>query len=204
MSLTATRHRESIRAYLLASAESTRTAADQCAGDLAKAARLIADAFRAGSKLLICGNGGSAADAQHIATEFTSTLTRSFVRDPLPAIALTTDTSFLTAFSNDFGFDDVFSRQVMALGRKSDVLLSLSTSGNSVNVVRAAEAAKRLGMSAIAFTGSGGGKLAPIADIAIRVPADTTGHIQETHVALYHAMCFEVEEMLFPGRGGTA
>jgi phosphoheptose isomerase len=187
-------------AYVAESAETTRRSADACVQDLLRAVDVVAQSFKSGGKLLICGNGGSAADAQHLATEFTSTLTRDFVRPSLPAIALTTDTSFLTAYGNDFGFDGIFARQVEGLGRRGDALLALSTSGNSQNIVRAIETAKSMGIATIAFTGLGGGRAAELAAIAIRVPSKTTGHIQEAHVALYHALCAAVEDILYPGR----
>lgn len=160
------------------------------------AARLIADAFRSGGKLLLCGNGGSAADCQHMAAEFTSILTKDFNRPGLPAIALTTDTSFLTAFSNDSGFEGIFSRQVQALGKPGDVLVAISTSGNSPNVVRAVETARSGGVRTIALTGSGG-RLKQMTDIAIAVPSTATSHIQEAHLAIEHIICDVVERLLF-------
>jgi D-sedoheptulose 7-phosphate isomerase len=190
----------SLKAYVLEGAEVTRRSAHECAEDAARAADTIASAFRSGGKLLICGNGGSAADSQHIATEFTSTLTRDFEREPLPAIALTADTSFLTAFSNDFGYDGVFERLVHGLGHRGDALLGLTTSGNSRNVVRAIAAANSQGMATISFTGQDGGEAAHLAAIAVRVPSRVTGHIQEAHIALAHGLCAAVEDILFPGR----
>jgi D-sedoheptulose 7-phosphate isomerase len=184
------------RAYLLASAEVKRRAAEVCAGQAAEAAEFIAAAFRAGGKLLLCGNGGSAADCQHLAAEFVSTMRKEVHREGLPALALTTDTSFLTAFSNDFGFEGVFERQVRALGRAGDVLLAVSTSGNSANVLRAVEAARSLGMPTVALTGAQG-KLAQLADVAIQVPSDDTQHIQECHLALEHLLCDLTECLLF-------
>jgi D-sedoheptulose 7-phosphate isomerase len=156
------------------------------------------DAVRAGGKLLICGNGGSAADAQGLATEFVSTLTTDRRRPAIPAIALTTDTSILTAVANDFGFDGVFARQVEALGRPGDVLLGISTSGNSRDVVLAVEEARRRGLATIALTGRGGGALAGLVDANVRVPSDATSHVQEGHLALEHALAFAVEDALYP------
>lgn len=160
------------------------------------AAKVIADTFRSGGKLLLCGNGGSAADCQHMATEFTSRLTKDFPRPALPAIALTTDTSFLTAFPNDVNFEDIFTRQVEALGKPGDVLLGISTSGNSPNVIRAAETARRIGLRVLTLTGAGG-RLVTLADVAVAVPSNVTTHIQEAHLAIEHAICDTVERLLF-------
>ena len=164
---------------------------------IADAALLIASAFQSGGKLLLCGNGGSAADCQHMATEFTSRLTKDFDRPALPAIALTTDTSFLTAYANDLGFEDIFGRQIQALGKPGDVLLGISTSGSSANIIRAVEVARTAGLKTIALTGSGG-KLGALADVAIAVPSTKTSHIQEAHLAIEHAICDAVERILFP------
>jgi phosphoheptose isomerase len=182
--------------HLLNSAEVKRQTAAECAGSIAKAADLIARSFRSGGKLLLCGNGGSAADCQHMAAEFVSRLSKNFERRALPAIALTTDTSFLTAFSNDCGFEGVFARQIEALGCAGDVLLGISTSGNSLNVIRAVETAKSKGMRTIALTGNTG-RLPAIADVAITVPSSATQHIQETHLAVEHIVCELVEDFLF-------
>jgi D-sedoheptulose 7-phosphate isomerase len=190
-----------VRSYLAESATVKRLTADACAEAIAAAAGVIADAFRAGGKLLICGNGGSAADCQHMAAELTSRLTKDFERPGLPAIALTTDTSFLTAFANDCGFDGVFARQVQALGRPGDVLLGISTSGNSANVLQAVELARAGGLRTVSLTGAGG-RLAKLADVAIAVPSDDTQHIQETHLAVEHLLCLLVEAALF-GRSLT-
>ncbi|MCC7207349.1 MAG: D-sedoheptulose 7-phosphate isomerase [Anaerolineae bacterium] len=184
------------REHLLQGIDVRRAAADACLPDILAAADLIGAAFRAGNKLLLCGNGGSAADCQHMAAEFTSRLTMDYARPGLPALALTTDTSFLTAFSNDIGFEDVFMRQVQALGREGDVLLGISTSGGSKNVVRAVEQARRMGMRTIALIG-GGGKLRDLADVCISVPSAVTQHIQETHLAIEHIVCHLVERDLY-------
>jgi D-sedoheptulose 7-phosphate isomerase len=189
---------DTIRGYLSDSARTLDALADGCAEDVAKAASLVADAVRAGGKLLICGNGGSAADAQGLATEFVSTLTTDRLRPAIPAIALTTDTSILTAIANDFGFDGVFVRQVEAIARPGDVLLGISTSGNSVDVLLAVEAARARGLVTIALTGASGGKLGGAVDVAIRVPSDVTSHIQEGHLAVEHAVAFAVEDALYP------
>jgi D-sedoheptulose 7-phosphate isomerase len=189
------------RDHLLASAETKRRYAETSAGDLVTVARWIAECFARGGKLMLCGNGGSAADCQHIAAEFTSILTQTFNRRALPAIALTTDTSFLTARGNDYGFDSVFSRQVEALGKPGDVLVGSSTSGNSNNVLLAFETARRMGLRTIGMTGRGGGKMIDAADLALRVPADVTAHIQECHIAMGHVIVAIVEKYLFNSDG---
>jgi D-sedoheptulose 7-phosphate isomerase len=188
-----------VRAHLEETAHVSRLAAERCTGAVVAAAGVIADAFGAGGKVLLCGNGGSAADCQHVAAEFVSRLTRDFDRPGLPAIALTTDTSFLTAFANDVGFEGVFARQVQALGRPGDVLVAISTSGTSANVLRAVETATALGMATIALTGRHG--LHDVgAGVTIAVPSDVTSHVQEIHLALEHALCDLVERALFGDR----
>ena len=171
--------------------------ADQEAASIAAAADLIATTFRAGGKLLLCGNGGSAADCQHMAAELVGRLTRDMSRPGLPAIALTTDTSFLTAYSNDFGFDAVFARQVQALGSRGDVLITISTSGASPNVLAAVDEAKRVGLSIVALLGEAG-PLADLADVAIRVPSRDTQLIQQVHLAVEHLICHLIERTLYP------
>src|SRR2546425_2445259 len=189
--------RETTRAYLRESADIKRRTGEECEDAILAAADLIVRTFRDGGKVLLCGNGGSAADCQHMATEFVSRLTKSFERPGLPAIALTTDTSFLTAFANDCGFDGVFERQVQALGRPGDVLIGISTSGNSPNVVRAVRVARAAGLHSVVLTGAHG-LLAGLADVAISVPSTDTQHIQETHLAIEHLICWLVERDLFP------
>ena len=177
------------------------TAAAPAVHSIVAAAQVICDAFRTGGKLLLCGNGGSAADCQHMATEFMNLLHKDFVRAPLPAIALTTDSSFLTAFGNDFkDFSGVFARQVRALGKAGDVLLAISTSGTSPNVLDAIAAARDLNLRTIALTGRGG-RLAGMADIAIAVPSSHVHHIQEAHLAIEHIICELVEQLLFDPQG---
>jgi phosphoheptose isomerase len=185
-----------VRAHLAGTAEVLRLTLEQCAPAIVAAADLVADSFRKGGKLMICGNGGSAADCQHLAAEFTSRLTIDFPRPALPALALTTDTSFLTAYANDIDFEGVFARQVEALGKPEDVLLGISTSGSSKNVVRAVEAARSLKAKTIVLTGNRG-CLRELAEIAICVPSDSTQHIQETHLAIEHLVCHFVERALF-------
>lgn len=162
---------------------------------LLEAARVTSDAMHNGRKLLVCGNGGSAADSQHIVAEFVARLTID--RPALPAVALTTDTSILTAVSNDSSFDNVFSRQVEALGREGDVLLAISTSGNSRNCIKALELARELHITTVTFTGNGGGKMAALADINVVVPSTITMNIQESQLALEHIYCMLVERCYF-------
>lgn len=187
-----------VRTYLLETSDVARRTAETCAEDVAAAAELLVNALLDGGRILLCGNGGSAADSQHLAAEFVSTLTVDNRRPAIPAIALTTDTSILTAIANDFGFEGVFARQVEALGRASDVLIGISTSGSSEDVVRAFEQAAVQGIRTIALTGEPGGKLAPMANVAIRVPSAETSHIQECHIAVGQLLAFMVEETLYP------
>ncbi|HYG70959.1 MAG TPA: D-sedoheptulose 7-phosphate isomerase [Actinomycetota bacterium] len=189
---------ERIRTYLLETARTAERAVETCAEDVASAAELIAASLRDGGKVLFCGNGGSAGDAQHLATEFVSTLTLERRRPALAAIALTTDTSLLTAVANDFGFEEVFARQVEALGREGDVLVGISTSGRSRNVIRAFEQARTRNLRTLALTGAGGGTLAPLADVTVRVPSEETSHIQELHIAIGQLIAFLVEDVLHP------
>jgi D-sedoheptulose 7-phosphate isomerase len=193
--------RQRARVHLLASAEVKQRVVEQCVEAILAAAQLIAETFQSGGKLLLCGNGGSAADCQHMAAELVNRLTKDFERPGLPAIALTTDTSFLTAFANDNGFAGVFARQVQALGKGGDVLLGISTSGNSANVIRAVETARAAHLHTVVLTGSGGG-LAGMAHVAIVVPSTNTQHIQEAHLAIEHVLCDLVERSLFGGKDG--
>ena len=189
----------SLRARLDAHLEGSRSvqlrAATACADAVVAAAHMIADTFAAGGKILICGNGGSAADSQHFAAEFVSQLTKEYARPGLPAIALTTDTSILTAYANDFGFEGVFERQVRALGRPGDVLVALSTSGNSENVRRAVRAARETGLRTIGLLGEGG-QLTVEVDCPVVVPSRNTQHIQESLLPMEHAICDLVERLL--------
>ena len=166
-----------------------------------EAGRVTAEAMKAGRKLMVCGNGGSAADSQHLVAEFVSRLTVD--RPAMRAIALTTDTSILTAIGNDYSYDNVFERQVEALGQEGDVLLAISTSGNSKNCVKALKLAKSMGVHTIAYTGNKGGAMAELADINAIVPSDTTMNIQESHLALEHIFCMVVERFYFGEDFGT-
>jgi len=185
-----------ISAIFEASAKARDVFLTECATELEQAIDLIADALRDGRKLLLFGNGGSAADAQHIAAEFVGRFMRE--RRGLPAIALTTDTSALTAIGNDYGFDEVFARQVRALGVRGDVALAISTSGRSPNVLRAVKAARDVGLKVVALTGGDGGSLAAAADVSLRVSASTLSpRIQETHILVGHVICELVDQRLF-------
>ena len=162
-----------------------------------RTARLLIETFDSGGRAYVCGNGGSAADAQHIAGELAGRFRRE--RRPLPCVALTTDTSVLTAVGNDYGFKDVFARQVEALGGEGDVLWALSTSGSSANVLVAVEAARRRRMRVAAMTGAGGGALAELADVCFRAPAERTDLVQQLHQLAYHVICELIDEH-FAGR----
>ena len=162
------------------------------------AAELIARSFERGGKLLLCGNGGSAGDAQHIAAELVVRLTPRFERGALPAISLSTDTSLITACANDYGYDHIFARQVEALGRVGDVLMGITTSGKSPNVVLAFEAARKIGIHTVLLSAGDGARCAPLADIAILVPTPEPVHpgtIQESHIAVGHIICELVERL---------
>jgi len=170
------------------------------AADVQRAADLIAEAFKANGKLLVFGNGGSAADAQHIAGELVNRFLQE--RKALPAIALTTDGGVLTCIANDTGFENVFARQIEALGTKGDVCLAISTSGTSPNVTVACEQARKQGMIVIGLLGRDGGSVAALCDLALIVQSDDTQRIQETHNLIGHIICELVEGELFPSQGG--
>jgi D-sedoheptulose 7-phosphate isomerase len=184
-----------VRALLEASAQVKRDLAQQAEG-VAAAAALVGDAFRSGHKVLLFGNGGSAADAQHIAAEWCGRLSRE--RDPLPALALSANSSDLTALANDYGFEEVFARLVRAHANRGDVVIAISTSGNSPNVLRGVEAARAIGAHTVAWSGKGGGKLAAMVDRALVVPSDDTQRIQEAHITLGHIIAELVDDALFP------
>jgi D-sedoheptulose 7-phosphate isomerase len=163
---------------------------------IATVAEVLEQCFRNGGKVLFCGNGGSAADAQHLAAEFSGRF--YYDRPPLPSEALHVNTSFLTAVANDYHFDLVFARAVRGQGKPGDVLVGLSTSGHSPNVVKAFEVAREIGMVTVALTGEGGGKMAPLADHLLDVPSGDTPRIQEAHITIGHILCEIVEQRLFP------
>ena len=168
---------------------------EQIHAAVVQAGELTAKAMQGGKKLMVCGNGGSAADAQHLVAEFVSRLTVD--RPALRPVALTTDTSILTAIGNDYSYDNVFERQVEALGIPGDVLLAISTSGNSKNCVKALRLAKQMGIHTVAYTGNNGGQMSAIADINVIIPSSTTMNIQESHLALEHIFCMVVERFYF-------
>lgn len=176
-----------------------RATMNTVAGDFEAALSALVSAVRSGGKILFCGNGGSAADAQHLATELVVRYVRD--RDPIAAIALTTDSSALTAAGNDYGYEHVFARQVRALGGKGDVLIAISTSGHSPNVLKALEQARSQEMVTIGLSGRDGGAMAGLCDVSIVVPAQDTAHIQEMHIAIGHMLCgaLEVELGLIKG-----
>ena len=186
-----------IQDSLRASAETKLKIAEQCTADISKAIDLIVQAFKNKKKILLCGNGGSAADAQHLAAEFVIRLSPAIKRPGLPAIALTTDSSNLTAGANDFGYDNVFARSVEALGNEGDVLIGISTSGNSASVNNALVRAREKKMVTIALLGKDGGKSKSFADLAIVVPSDDTQRIQEGHITIGHIIFQEVEQEMF-------
>ena len=190
---------DGIRQHFIAS----RDVLDASLADAAFVARMgeiaarIEQCLRGGGKVLLAGNGGSAADAQHIAGEL---LSRLFIdRAPLPAIALTTDSAVLTAIGNDYGYEQVFARQVTALGRRGDIFIAISTSGRSPNILKAVEAAKAAGVTTIAFTGNSNAPLASACDLALRVPSAVTPLIQQVYLAAAHAICERVERAMFGG-----
>jgi len=170
---------------------------DELTDQLLQAVDLLEDCFKTGNKLLLCGNGGSAADCQHIATELMIRLSHHIQRPALPAIALTTDTSNLTAGGNDIGFENVFARNVEGLGNKGDVLLAISTSGNSKNIIKAVNTARSKGVKVIGFLGGTGGELKNIVDLPIIIPSSNVQRIQEGHITIAHIICELVEDKLY-------
>lgn len=186
-----------IIASLNESSETKLKIKDQLMEDILKAVDLLATGFKKGNKLLLCGNGGSAADCQHIATELMIRLSHHIKRPALPAIALTTDTSNLTAGGNDIGFENVFARNVEGLGNQGDILLAISTSGNSPNVIKATHAAHNKGMKVIGFLGGSGGKLKELVDLPIVIPSSNVQRIQEGHITIAHIICELVEDKLY-------
>ena len=191
-----TLHLENIKEYLNESAEVKRLVAQKQSATILLAAGLLVDSFKNGNKLLLCGNGGSAADCQHLAAEFVNRLSSNFERQGLPAMALTTDTSFLTAFINDYNFDDVFKRQFETFGKPGDVMLGITTSGQSINILKALDAAKQQEMKTIALLGQGGEAVGK-ADVSIIVSSDKTQYMQEAHLAIEHILCSLVERILY-------
>lgn len=189
-----------VRAGLAESADTQRATAEACAPAIVRAAERLIETFRGGGRLLAFGNGGSAADAQHLAAELAGRFERE--RPGLPALALTANSSDLTAIGNDYGFDEVFARLVRAHGRPGDLAVAISTSGNSANVLAGVAAARAAGLATLGLAGRGGGKLAPAVDLAIVVPSDGTARIQEAHICVIHLLCELVDTVLFPGTAG--
>jgi len=190
-------HQKRIKAHFADSARLKQEAADAMAPHIARAAGLFTDCLFADGKILSCGNGGSAADAQHFAAELVGRFERE--RPELPAIALSTDTSLMTAVANDYSFEQVFAKQVRALGGKGDVLLAISTSGNSANVVAAVQAAQEREMHVVALTGKGGGRMGELlgpGDVHLCVPHDRTMRIQEVHLLTIHCLCDAIDATL--------
>ena len=184
--------KENIKSQILESAKIKKEMVKIGVESIEKAAELLIESIKAGGKILWCGNGGSAADAQHLATELMGGMS-DHDRMPIPSIALTTDSSFITAWSNDTDFDSIFSRQVQGLGEEGDVLVGISTSGNSENIINALKQAKYKNLKTIAFTGKTGGSLDGIADITIKVPSDNTQRIQESHIMIGQILCSLIE-----------
>ena len=184
--------KENIKNQILESAKIKKEMVKIGVESIEKAAELLIESIKAGGKILWCGNGGSAADAQHLATELMGGMS-DHDRMPIPSIALTTDSSFITAWSNDTDFDSIFSRQVQGLGEEGDVLVGISTSGNSENVINALKQAKYKNLKTIAFAGKTGGSLDGIADITIKVPSDNTQRIQESHIMIGQILCSLIE-----------
>ena len=184
--------KENIKNQILESAKIKNEMVKNGLESIEKAAQLLIESIKDGGKILWCGNGGSAADAQHLATELMGGMS-DHDRMPIPSIALTTDSSFITAWSNDTDFDSIFSRQVQGLGEEGDVLVGISTSGNSENIINALKQAKFKKLKTIAFAGKTGGSLDGIADVTIKVPSDNTQRIQESHIMIGQILCSLIE-----------
>ena len=184
--------KKNIKKQILESARIKEEMAENSISAIVRAADLLIDCINFGGKIYWCGNGGSASDAQHLATELMGGMS-DHDRMPIPSIALTTDSSFITAWSNDIGFDSVFSRQIQGLGKEGDVLIGISTSGNSKNIINAIKQAKYKKLKTITFTGRGGGKLDGLADVTIKVPSKNTQRIQEAHIMVGQILCSIIE-----------
>ena len=190
-------NRENINAILRQSAETKLLLAEQCMDDIISSGKALAEALRSSKKILLCGNGGSAADAQHIAAELVVRYRSGVERKALNAIALTTDSSVITAGGNDYGFENVFARATEAYGQAGDVLVGISTSGNSENILRAIQTATSVGMKTIGLLGCGGGKIAQQCTLSVIVPSSVTARIQESHITIGHIWCEMIEDILF-------
>jgi D-sedoheptulose 7-phosphate isomerase len=193
-----------VRKSFLESIEAKELFLRESSDKIVEAAILIAEGFKVGAKLLVFGNGGSAADAQHIAAEFVNRF--QIERPPLPALALTTDTSVITSIGNDYDYNDIFSKQVKALGKEGDIVLSISTSGDSPNVIEALKVAKKMDMKCIGLTGKKGGMMATMVDIPMIVKSTSVPRIQEVHITIAHTLCELVDFILFhqPAMGGVS
>jgi D-sedoheptulose 7-phosphate isomerase len=195
--LTTSYREKYIQDSLIESAETKKKILAQCSRDIGKAVDIIVDALKKKRKILLCGNGGSAADCQHMATEFVIRMSHDLERPAIPAIALTTDTSNLTAGSNDLGFENVFARSIEALGNPGDVLIAVSTSGKSENINRALRQARERGLVSIGLLGKDGGQAKSLCDHSIVVPSDDTQRIQEGHITIGHIICGLVEREMY-------
>ena len=195
--LTILRRQSFIKDELNASADTKRRIIDECSDKIVKAVDVIIDALNRKKKILLCGNGGSAADCQHLATEFVIRMSPALKRPGIPAIALTTDSSLLTAGANDIGYDQVFRRSVEALGVEGDVLIAITTSGKSPSITHAIEAARAIRMKTIGLLGKDGGDALTLVDVPIVVPSDDTQRIQEGHIAIGHVICALVEQEMY-------
>jgi D-sedoheptulose 7-phosphate isomerase len=182
---------------LLESAETKKSILVKCGEDIFKAIDLLKDSVLNGGKIMFCGNGGSAADSQHLATEFVIRLSHDLKRPAIGAVALTTDPSMMTAGANDIGFENVFARYIEGIGNKNDVLVGISTSGNSKNVINAFQTAKGKGIKTLALLGGTGGKMKGMADVEIIIPSSNTQRIQEGHITVGHILCESVERELY-------
>jgi len=187
---------ESIKKQLLESADLKQQLADKYCDIISEIAGMCVKSIESGGKIMFCGNGGSAADCQHLATELVVRLTGDYDRRALPALALTTNTSILTASANDYGFDQVFARQAEALGKPNDVLIAISTSGNSANVIKAVQSANAKQIQTIGLTGKDGGELASLVNKALLVPSDDVARIQEAHITIGHIIISLIEREL--------
>jgi len=190
---------QAIQKRLLATRQAIETYAQNRAAELARAAQMVVDTYRQGGKVLLCGNGGSAAEAQHIAAELVNRMLQD--RAPLPALALTTDSSIMTSIANDYSYDLIFAKQVQAFGKPADLAWGLSTSGTSQNVIAALQAAGELGMKRLALAGKPGTEIGAVCDLCLWVDADSAPVIQEVHLAMSHIICEIVERELFKGGG---
>jgi D-sedoheptulose 7-phosphate isomerase len=186
-----------IRKELQESVELKERVKEELAEKMIEVGKALAECINNGGKILLCGNGGSAADAQHFAGELVVRLTSDYTRTALPAITLSSDNFILTACANDFGFEQVFSRQIEALGKPEDVLVCISTSGNSLNLIKAAQKAKEKKMKTVGLLGGDGGELKKITDLSLIVPSHATPRIQETHICICHILCELIEKELF-------